>query len=230
MFFFFFSSRRRHTRFDCDWSSDVCSSDLRGGKPVEHFTDGVGGLVRVTILILEPGSTFFRTEPRLSEIWVEPLSAAAGQSKQTATQTVHDATVLVVEAHDDVPAGFEERQQPFETAARVAGVMQDAVTENHVELRGLEARLEEVHLREPNPGETMLAAEPFGKAERIEAHVRANHATARDAQKIAQLSSAAADLEHGAVERQRSIQLVSVRAATRFLDETPQRIVLVVVR
>src|SRR5688572_33432640 len=25
---FFFSSRRRHTRFDCDWSSDVCSSDL----------------------------------------------------------------------------------------------------------------------------------------------------------------------------------------------------------
>src|SRR2546430_16502314 len=29
LFFFFFSSRRRHTRFDCDWSSDVCSSDLR---------------------------------------------------------------------------------------------------------------------------------------------------------------------------------------------------------
>src|SRR2546430_10910313 len=28
MMCFFFSSRRRHTRFDCDWSSDVCSSDL----------------------------------------------------------------------------------------------------------------------------------------------------------------------------------------------------------
>src|SRR3989440_6621702 len=27
-FFFFFSSRRRHTRSDRDWSSDVCSSDL----------------------------------------------------------------------------------------------------------------------------------------------------------------------------------------------------------
>src|SRR5207237_6917477 len=27
-FYFFFSSRRRHTRFKCDWSSDVCSSDL----------------------------------------------------------------------------------------------------------------------------------------------------------------------------------------------------------
>src|SRR5207237_3856297 len=34
---FFFSSRRRHTRFKCDWSSDVCSSDLTfgsGGWPV----------------------------------------------------------------------------------------------------------------------------------------------------------------------------------------------------
>src|SRR5688572_16774532 len=30
---FFFSSRRRHTRFDCDWSSDVCSSDLRCDGP-----------------------------------------------------------------------------------------------------------------------------------------------------------------------------------------------------
>src|SRR5438034_9144493 len=29
MFFFFFSSRRRHTRSLCDWSSDVCSSDLK---------------------------------------------------------------------------------------------------------------------------------------------------------------------------------------------------------
>src|SRR5690242_4281261 len=27
---FFFSSRRRHTRLTCDWSSDVCSSDLPG--------------------------------------------------------------------------------------------------------------------------------------------------------------------------------------------------------
>src|SRR6267143_3566135 len=31
-FFFFFSSRRRHTRWNCDWSSDVCSSDLEYGR------------------------------------------------------------------------------------------------------------------------------------------------------------------------------------------------------
>src|SRR5215204_4534006 len=36
---FFFSSRRRHTRSLCDWSSDVCSSDLGGG---EEGYDGSG--------------------------------------------------------------------------------------------------------------------------------------------------------------------------------------------
>src|SRR5947209_13015601 len=30
--FFFFSSRRRHTRYWRDWSSDVCSSDLTGRR------------------------------------------------------------------------------------------------------------------------------------------------------------------------------------------------------
>src|SRR5690606_39486263 len=34
--FFFFSSRRRHTRFSRDWSSDVCSSDLRPSQPASH--------------------------------------------------------------------------------------------------------------------------------------------------------------------------------------------------
>src|SRR5260221_8199983 len=32
--FFFFSSRRRHTRSLCDWSSDVCSSDLGAHKGI----------------------------------------------------------------------------------------------------------------------------------------------------------------------------------------------------
>src|SRR5258705_1835491 len=32
LFFFFFSSRRRHTRCLSDWSSDVCSSDLKSGN------------------------------------------------------------------------------------------------------------------------------------------------------------------------------------------------------
>src|SRR5205807_3120899 len=37
IFFFFFSSRRRHTRLQGDWSSDVCSSDLRLALIREHL-------------------------------------------------------------------------------------------------------------------------------------------------------------------------------------------------
>src|SRR5690606_40020763 len=42
--FFFFSSRRRHTRFSRDWSSDVCSSDLnlnQYGIRAEAFHGGL---------------------------------------------------------------------------------------------------------------------------------------------------------------------------------------------
>src|SRR2546430_15967218 len=53
--FFFFSSRRRHTRFDCDWSSDVCSSDLIGvylimvNDPDILFNDGFYPLLHVVM-------------------------------------------------------------------------------------------------------------------------------------------------------------------------------------
>src|SRR5256886_920750 len=46
--FVFFSSRRRHTIFDCDWSSDVCSSDLHdelGGAHERHVAHGDAGIV-----------------------------------------------------------------------------------------------------------------------------------------------------------------------------------------
>src|SRR5690606_41201872 len=45
--YFFFSSRRRHTRFSRDWSSDVCSSDLEAqpegsfGQQIPHLGGGV---------------------------------------------------------------------------------------------------------------------------------------------------------------------------------------------
>src|SRR5690242_21157386 len=50
-FFFFFSSRRRHTRLTCDWSSDVCSSDL-----LSHYQ-----------LTLEPGTLFAAQPPPLPD-------------------------------------------------------------------------------------------------------------------------------------------------------------------
>src|SRR5205085_6226709 len=45
---FFFSSRRRHTSFDCDWSSDVCSSDLPVvDMPLGATEDRVTGSINI---------------------------------------------------------------------------------------------------------------------------------------------------------------------------------------
>src|SRR2546430_3835604 len=52
--FFFFSSRRRHTRFDCDWSSDVCSSDLS-----LNVLDVGGGSTEIAVGSLDDGVSWF---------------------------------------------------------------------------------------------------------------------------------------------------------------------------
>src|SRR5689334_24806473 len=75
-FFFFFSSRRRHTRWNCHWSSDVCSSDLTGAS-VERVIVKNGRVTgvalaggeeissRMVISGLDPRLTFTRlVEPR----------------------------------------------------------------------------------------------------------------------------------------------------------------------
>src|SRR5437588_13123252 len=56
LFLFFFSSRRRHTRSLCDWSSDVCSSDLRYDVasylliPRERYADALEFLKRQRVI------------------------------------------------------------------------------------------------------------------------------------------------------------------------------------
>src|SRR5260221_7582042 len=79
--FFFFSSRRRHTRSLCDWSSDVCSSDLSSStsaaRGLDAFTPpGARGPVEV-----EEES---RAHPRLvleQEVGVEHRGLRRGDRK-----------------------------------------------------------------------------------------------------------------------------------------------------
>src|SRR2546430_8132778 len=65
-FFFFFSSRRRHTRFDCDWSSDVCSSDL--------FTAGAGAEPRAAATTAAVRSAVPDGASRLRSWWSSMIS------------------------------------------------------------------------------------------------------------------------------------------------------------
>src|SRR2546430_10843725 len=80
---FFFSSRRRHTIFDCDWSSDVCSSDLSWTyslldmaiypvlliQYLGFFLPGLGSLERwIVALAMIWGATWLRSEEHTSEL------------------------------------------------------------------------------------------------------------------------------------------------------------------
>src|SRR2546430_9177321 len=80
LFFFFFSSRRRHTRFDCDWSSDVCSSDLTDWLGIITSTFfGVAGMAGSPIPA-RPECTLLQT-PRKPDRSGEHTSELQSQSK-----------------------------------------------------------------------------------------------------------------------------------------------------
>src|SRR2546430_11017021 len=68
--FFFFSSRRRHTRFDCDWSSDVCSSDLHTAGHVKTLPEDIH-TIAVPAFINQ--SRTYRVEQRLTAAVVREL-------------------------------------------------------------------------------------------------------------------------------------------------------------
>src|SRR2546427_10986789 len=72
LLYFFFSSRRRHTRFDCDWSSDVCSSDLRSQTTalgeVGYTYDALGRRTRMTVPGQMPVSYGYNAASRLTSV------------------------------------------------------------------------------------------------------------------------------------------------------------------
>src|SRR2546430_7665965 len=83
---FFFSSRRRHTRFDCDWSSDVCSSDLtRAGSVVGVLAPGASAGASAELLGLadaRAAAVVERAAPAVGRLFAPgtraPLMISAG--------------------------------------------------------------------------------------------------------------------------------------------------------
>src|SRR5256886_7058252 len=76
---FFFSSRRRHTRFDCDWSSDVCSSDLHTPPTVGslEYRGATGGRMTLATLqgfVRNEGDAWLYTLRSLSQFYEQILT------------------------------------------------------------------------------------------------------------------------------------------------------------
>src|SRR5215475_14772883 len=73
--FFFFSSRRRHTRFSRDWSSDVCSSDLVASKALSS-----------AVVILGIGASVLERDCAATGIETPGRRSGAGRKSVTMTQ------------------------------------------------------------------------------------------------------------------------------------------------
>src|SRR5438034_9498349 len=79
--FFFFSSRRRHTRSLCDWSSDVCSSDLiRRGDRDRPLPRGIGraGCLRKSSIAVSKQN---RHRPLTAVQWNKASTVEVGYSE-----------------------------------------------------------------------------------------------------------------------------------------------------
>src|SRR6266571_7389359 len=96
MFFFFFSSRRRHTRLTCDWSSDVCSSDLLGAE-----RPAWGGARHV-----DPVAALDARRRLAEDLDVQPVDAGAGLSLEPRDSALHHSVDLIRDL--DAPAPQDE--------------------------------------------------------------------------------------------------------------------------
>src|SRR4051812_50140513 len=96
--FFFFSSRRRHTRLTCDWSSDVCSSDLTAPGRNEYEgvlaalagSDRKAALALVTDLMSIAGTTNVggRTVDEIADRFLEQSTLKSGVLPRDALATI----------------------------------------------------------------------------------------------------------------------------------------------
>src|SRR5256885_16650361 len=99
--FFFFSSRRRHTRLQGDWSSDVCSSDIA------QILSGLGFYIES----LAHGKVDF-------EAAMQPL-AAARKEEADAAQPVTTVEAQVAEQQRETASLYEEwKTKPHDGAIR----------------------------------------------------------------------------------------------------------------
>src|SRR5215217_910448 len=164
---FFFSSRRRHTRYWRDWSSDVCSSDLLDEQVAVIGVEDVAGDAGALRLPVEPGAERAVVDPVVADDHVDgcvQLDAAdlvavelpldgdvvdvvVLDRREDATQVPHDAVLAAVV---DRVAADDVRPDVLLVPADVAG------REHGLELV-LVAGLVAARCREVMPGGRLLA-------------------------------------------------------------------------
>src|SRR5689334_14638173 len=104
-FFFFFSSRRRHTRWNCDWSSDVCSSDLLVKEFEQQYNDGVITQGEKYNKVVDAWSKCTET---IAEAMMKEISAAKPATEQGAEAQVNSIFMMAHSGARGSPAQMRQ--------------------------------------------------------------------------------------------------------------------------
>src|SRR5882762_4527226 len=119
--FFFFSSRRRHTRFKCDWSSDVCSSDLDDDANIIFgavIDEQMGDEVRITVIATGFGSQDRVREPMRA---VESVERPDARRAGVVRELTKDSPRRVVKLGTIIDDGGDARFVPSEKGDPASG-------------------------------------------------------------------------------------------------------------
>src|SRR5690606_18139364 len=142
---FFFSSRRRHTRFSRDWSSDVCSSDLQGHRgdrgnfpenTIPAFLSAVkkgADVVELDVVISKDGKVVVSHEPFMSSLYVTTPAGDSIAKETERSYNLHEMTYDSIRKYDTGSKGNKNftQQQKMRTYKPLLEEVIDSV-ENYV--------------------------------------------------------------------------------------------------
>src|SRR2546427_2738341 len=111
LFFFFFSSRRRHTRFDCDWSSDVCSSDLIVLASV-HGSQAISVVDSMKPAAPTNAASGSSASPRRNQYVASPAAISLSSAGTVSAHVGGSAHASHVSGNTQAVCGFEKKGAP----------------------------------------------------------------------------------------------------------------------
>src|SRR5690242_2039908 len=153
IFFFFFSSRRRHTRLTCDWSSDVCSSDLSSARDVAE-ADRATARAELAAIDSEAKALQKAVQPADRDRVLDRLTAEAGYEH-----------ALAAALGDDLEVGLDVEAERFWRGAAPqpgdpAGPTGGASLADHVAAPpALARRLAQVFVFDADEGQSLAAGQ-----------------------------------------------------------------------
>src|SRR5260370_21707554 len=128
---FFFSSRRRHTRFKCDWSSDVCSSDLSTGIVVTGEVPDIRPMVHNSCVYVVPLRIGGGTRIKIFEAMAMGKAIVSTSVGAEGLPVRHNENIILADDPEDFAKQVARLLRDRETRERIGRAARILVEQNY---------------------------------------------------------------------------------------------------